>query len=77
MAKKVSYLDNLQKELGQAAKNTSNAIDKYLNGNRPLPKGMKLGPSNIKQEVGQLAGALLQGRRYSDKTAKQVKAKKK
>lgn len=77
MAKKVSYLDNLQKELGQAANNTSNAIDKYLNGNRPLPKGMKLGPSNIKQEVGQLAGALLQGRRYSDKTAKQVKAKKK
>jgi hypothetical protein len=77
MAKKVSYLDNLKKELGQTAKNTSNALDKYLNKNRPLPKGMKIGPSNIKQEAGQLAGALLQGRRYSDKTAKQIKATKK
>ena len=77
MAKKVSYLDNLKKELGQTATNVNNAIDRYLNGNRPLPKRIKIGPSNVKKEAGQLAGALLQGRRYSDKTAKQIKAKKK
>jgi hypothetical protein len=77
MKKNTSYLDNLKKELGQTGTNVNNAIDKFLNGNRPLPKGMKIGPSNVKREAGQLAGALLQGRRYNDKTAKQIKAKKK
>lgn len=77
MAKKISYLDNLKKELGQTAKNTSNALDKYLNGNRPVPKGIKIGPSNIKKEAGQLAGALFMGARYNDKTGKRISPKKK
>jgi hypothetical protein len=72
----VSYLGNIKKEIGQTAKNASNAIDKFLNGNRPLPKGMKIGPSNVRKEAGQLAGAVLQGRRY-DSSGKQIKAKKK
>ena len=76
MAKKVSYLDNLQKELGQVARNASNGIDKYLNGNRPLPKGMKIGPSNTKKEAGQFVGALLMGARYDDKTGKRISGKK-
>ena len=76
MKKKTSYIGNVAKEVKQTAKNASNAIDKYLNGNRPLPKGMKIGPSNVKKEAGQLAGAVLQGRRYDDKTGKQIMAKK-
>ena len=77
MAKKISYLDNLKKELGQTAKNVNNGIDKYLLGNRPVPKGIKIGPSNIKKEAGQLAGALLMGARYNDKTGKRISPKKK
>jgi hypothetical protein len=75
MAKKMSYLDNLQKELGQTAKRTSNALDKFLLGNRKT--NVKIGSSNVKEQVGQLAGALLKGARYDDKTGKQIKAKKK
>lgn len=73
-AKSTSYVGNVIKEVKQTAKSASNAVDKYLNGNRPLPKGMKIGPSNVKAEAGQLAGAVLQGRRYSDKTGKQIVA---
>jgi hypothetical protein len=72
MAKKTSYIGNVVKEVKQTAKSASNAVDKYLNGNRPLPKGMKIGPSNVKKEAGQLAGAVLQGRRY-DASGKQIK----
>jgi hypothetical protein len=75
MAKKVNYLGNVVKEVKQTAKSASNAVDKYLNGNRPLPKGMKIGPSNVKKEAGQLAGAVLQGRRY-DASGKQIVAGK-
>lgn len=75
MAKKIGYLGNVAKEVKQTAKKVSNAIDKGLNGNRPLPKGMKIGPSNIKAEAGQLAGAVLQGRRYDEK-GKQIVAGK-
>jgi hypothetical protein len=75
MKKKTSYAGNVVKEVKQTAKSASNAVDKYLNKNRPLPKGMKIGPSNVKKEAGQLAGAVLQGRRYNDKTGKQVMAK--
>lgn len=74
--KSTSYLGNVAKEVKQTAKSASNAVDKYLNGNRPLPKGVKIGPSNVKKEAGQLAGAVLQGRRYSDKTGKQIVTKK-
>jgi len=75
MPKKMSYLDNLQRELGQTAKRTSNALDKFLLGNRKT--NIKIGSSKVKEQVGQLAGAVLQGRRYDDKTGKQIKAKKK
>lgn len=78
--KKTSYLGNVAKEVKQTAKSASNAVDKYLNGNRALPKGIKIGPSNVKAEAGQLAGAILQGRRYDSKgkliTAKKTVAKK-
>ena len=74
-AKEMSYLDNLQKELGQTAKRSSNALDKFLLGNRKT--NIKIGSSNIKEQVGQLAGAVVLGRRYDDKTGKQIKAKKK
>lgn len=72
-AAKTSYVGNVIKEVKQTARSVSNAIDKGLNGNRPLPKNMKIGPSNIKAEAGQLAGAVLQGRRYDSK-GKQITA---
>jgi ribosomal protein L6P/L9E len=75
MAKKMSYLDNLQKELGQTARRSSNALDKFLLGGRKT--NIKIGSSKVKEQVGQFAGAVLQGRRYDDKTGKQIKAKKK
>ena len=61
MPKKVSYLDNLQKELGQwkaAARGT---------------KG-KAGANqqDYSSALGQLGGALI-GKRYSDKTGKRIK----
>lgn len=66
MAKKVSYLDNLQKELGQwkAATRATGAPKT----NKPTGKG----ESGYKQALGQLGGAVL-GRQYSDKTGKRVK----
>jgi hypothetical protein len=72
MANKVSYLDNLQKELGQwrsAARGGTNRSGK--------PTGVKSDEDAYKSALGQLSGAILQGRRYSDKTGKQIKAKKK
>ena len=71
MANKVSYLDNLQKELGQwkaAARGSTNKSGK---------PNSKSGQDAYRSALGQLGGALLQGRRYSDKTAKQIKVKKK
>jgi hypothetical protein len=71
MPKRISYLDNLQKELGQlrtAARGSTNRSGK---------PGTKAGQDAYSSALGQLGGALLQGRRYSDKTAKQIKAKKK
>lgn len=76
MAKNMSYLDNLQKELGQTAKRASNALDKYLLGNRPVPKGIKIGSSKVKEQVGQLGGAIFMGARYNDKTGKRISGKK-
>ncbi len=66
MPKKVSYLDNLQKELGQwkAAVRATGAPKT----NKPTGKG----ESQYKQALGQLGGAII-GRQYSDKTAKRIK----
>ena len=65
MPKKTSYLDNLQKELGQwktAALNSTNKSGK---------PGSKSGQNSYKSALGQLGGALV-GKRYSDKTGKRV-----
>jgi hypothetical protein len=70
MPKNTSYLDNLQKELGQTAKRASNALDKYLLGGRKT--NIKIGNSKVKEQVGQLGGALI-GRQYSDKTGKRTR----
>jgi hypothetical protein len=72
---KVSYLDNLMKELGQTAQRSSNALDKFLLGNRKT--NVKIGSSAVKEQVGQLAGALIKGARYDDKTGKRISGKKK
>ena len=66
MAKKLSYLDNLQKELGQwkAATRATGAPKT----NKPTGKG----GSQYKSALGQLGGAII-GRQYSDKTAKRIK----
>jgi len=85
MAKKISYLDNLKKEMSQK----SQASDKLSRANYKARYGT-MGIKNPADQVsatnaankndkafGQLFGALLQGRRYDDKTGKQIKAKKK
>ena len=79
--RKMSYLENLMREAKQTTGRVSNAVDKALQSdyekkyNRKI--GNKIGSSAIKEQVGQLAGALVLGRRYDDKTGKQIKAKKK
>lgn len=77
MPKKVSYLDNLQKELkqfGSAYKKTSEASQQVGPGTDTRASMLR---RKQDKQMGQLFGALLQGRRYDDKTNKQVKAKKK
>ena len=82
---KVSYLDNLKKELGQykKAKNTASDVSykaTYYPPNQSADKGMgreyyqsvqKGTQKNEKSAFGQLMGAALQGRRY-DKKGKQL-----
>ena len=66
MAKKVSYLDNLQKELGQWK--TALRATGAPKTNKPTGKG----GSQYKSALGQLGGAII-GFQYSDKTAKRIK----
>lgn len=76
MAKKVSYLDNLMKELGQSARAyraTGEASQKSGPGTDARANMLK---RKEDKAFGQLFGAVLQGRRYDDKTGKQVKKKK-
>jgi hypothetical protein len=78
MPKKTSYASNVVKEVKQTAKRVSNAVDKMDKKAYEAKYGKKLpavGSSKIKEQVGQLAGAVLQGRRYNDKTGKQVMPK--
>jgi uncharacterized protein YaaR (DUF327 family) len=66
MAKKISYLDNLQKELGQwkeAVRATG-----APKTNKPTGKN----ESEYKKALGQFGGAII-GRQYSDKTGKRIK----
>jgi len=80
MNRKMSYLENLMKEAKQTAGRANNAVDKKLQSDYEAKYGRKIGnkigSSAIKEQVGQFAGALIQGRRYDDKTGKQIKAKK-
>ena len=76
-AKKASYIGNVVKEVKQTAKAVSNAVDKADRSMLEKKTGrkidIKIGKSNIKDQVGQAAGALLQGRRYDNATGKQIK----
>jgi hypothetical protein len=87
----VGYLDNLMKEakdLNKASQRRSNSSakgDTYPpNDIAPGGKGREYwaNQANIARrdensQFGQMLGALLQGRRYDDKTGKQIKATKK
>ena len=66
MPRKTSYLDNLQKELGQwkSALRATGAPKT----NKPTGKN----ESQYKSALGQLGGAVI-GRQYSDKTGKRIK----
>jgi hypothetical protein len=82
MAKKMSYLDNLKKEMSDRNK----ASDKFSRANyeaRYGVQGIKQPGSqarasqtrrSLTKATGQLFGAVLQGRRYDDKTGKQIKS---
>ena len=81
MAKKISYLDNLKKEILQrsnAGSKLSEAKYKATYGvmGRKNPADSAAANKALEQRNkagGQLIGALLQGRRYDDKTGKQIK----
>ena len=66
MASKASYLDNLQKELGQWKAATR------ATGSPKTNKATGKGESQYKQALGQLGGAIL-GKQYNDKTGKRIK----
>ena len=81
MAKKISYLDNLKKEMSQRSKASSilseaNYKARYgVMGRKDPAYGVAANNAaeKLKKAGGQLAGAILQGRRYDDKTGKQIK----
>ena len=84
MAKKMSYLDNLKKEIldkSKASDKLSAAKYKATYGTMgiksPADKvaATKAAKAND-NALGQLFGAILQGRRYDDKTGKQIKKMK-
>jgi hypothetical protein len=76
MAKNVSYFDNLKKELKQNL-SAYKATNEMSNTSGPGTDA-KANVLRKKQdkEFGQLFGALVQGRRYDDKTGKQITASK-
>lgn len=81
MANRVSkYLSNINKELGQTQKASEKAVKAKNDANivkLPGGKKVKTGPSEkeanktVKNERGQLIGAIIQGRRY-DESGKQL-----
>jgi hypothetical protein len=84
MAKKISYLDNLKKELGDRSKASSKASQANYEARYGV-MGVKQPGSqarasqtrrSLTKATGQLLGAVLQGRRYDDKTGKQIVASK-
>lgn len=77
MAKKLNYFENIAKEINdvyQANRRTREMSNTPGPGTDAAANVLR--GKQTKQE-GQLWGAVLQGRRYDNKTGKQIKAKKK
>jgi hypothetical protein len=72
-----NYLENLMKEAKQSAK----AWQKSYNASADIKPGADAraiaANKASDEQIGQLIGALVQGRRYDDKTGKQIKRKNK
>jgi hypothetical protein len=64
MAKKVSYLDNLKKELGQTASAWKRASDASGDITPGANRRARAANKTLDNQKGQLFGALVQGRRY-------------
>jgi hypothetical protein len=77
MAKKVSYLDNLKKELGQSFRAYQATGEMSQKSGPGTDERANMLRRKQDKAFGQLFGSALQGRRYDDKTGKQIKAKKK
>jgi hypothetical protein len=84
MAKKMSYLDNLKKEIEDRAK-ASNKASKANYEARYGIQGIKQPGAqarasktraNLTKATGQLIGAVIMGARYDDKTGKRISGKK-
>lgn len=85
MAKKMSYLDNLKKEISDRNK----AADKFSRANYEARYGVQgikqpgsqarasQASNSLRKATGQLAGAIFMGARYDDKTGKRISGKKK
>jgi hypothetical protein len=85
MAKKMSYLDNLKKEMSDRNK----ASDKFSKANYQARYGVQgikqpgsqarasQARTSLSKATGQLFGAVLMGARYDDKTGKRISGKKK
>ena len=78
MAKDMGYVKNVVKEVKQTARRASNALAKKDRKKYEEKYGrkidIKIGKSNVKDQAGQLAGAVLQGRRYNE-AGKQITPK--
>lgn len=79
MAKDMGYVKNVVKEVKQTARRASNALAKKDREMYEKKYGrkinIKIGSSKVKEQVGQLAGAVLQGRRY-DESGKMITSAK-
>jgi hypothetical protein len=84
MKKKTSYLDNIKKELSDRSKASGRASKTNYEARYGVQGVKQPGAQarasqarkNLTKATGQLVGAVLQGRRYEDKTGKQIVAKK-
>jgi hypothetical protein len=72
-----NYLENLMKEAKQSAKAWKKATDASGDITSGANARARAANSAYDNQKGQFIGALVQGRRYDDKTGKQVKGKKK
>ena len=77
MAKKISYLDNLKKEIGQsfrAYQATGEMSQKSGPGTDARANMLR---RKEQKQFGHLFGAAVMGARYDDKTGKRISGKKK